>query len=41
MSQKVPLNGFKWFEDLPKFDGSFIKNYVEKCKEGYFLELYL
>ena len=39
MSQKLPVNGFKWFEDLSEFDKGFIKSYNEKSKEGYFPEV--
>ena len=36
MSQKLPVNGFKWVEDLSEFDEGFIKNYNEKSDEVYF-----
>ena len=39
MSQKLPVNGFKWVEDIPKFNEDFMKNYNEKGNEGYFLEV--
>ena len=39
MSQKLPVNGFKWVEDLSQFDESFIKNYDENSHIGYFLEV--
>ena len=41
MSQKLPVNGFKWVkqEELSKFSEEFIKNYDENSNEGYFLEL--
>ena len=29
MSQKLPVNGFKWVKDLSQFNESFIKNYDE------------
>ena len=41
MSQKRPINGFKWAEDLSKFNKSFIKNYDENCDRGYFLEVHV
>ena len=41
MSQKLPINGFKWAEDLSKFNKSFIKNYDENCDRGYFLEVHV
>ena len=39
MSQKLPINGFKWVEDLSEFNESFIKNYYENSDIGYFLEV--
>ena len=39
MSQKFPVNAFKWVEDLSEFDECFIKCYNEKSEEGYFLEV--
>ena len=39
MSQKLPVNNFKWIEDTSKINEDFIKNYDENSKKGYFLEL--
>ena len=40
MSQKLPVNGFKWYNDhLSDFNEEFIKNYNENSDEGYFLEV--
>ena len=41
MSEKLPVNGFKWIEqkNLSKFSEDFIKNYDENGNIGYFLEL--
>ena len=41
VSQKLPLNGFKWVEKsrLSRFDKIFIKNYNENSDKGYFLEV--
>ena len=39
MSQKLPVNGFKWENDLSRFNERFIKNYNEKIDIGYFLEV--
>ena len=39
MSQKFPVNDFKWVEDISEFDESFIKIYDEESDEGYFLEV--
>ena len=41
MSQKLPVNDFKWIkkEELSKFNEDFIKNYDENGNTGYFLEV--
>ena len=41
MSQKLPVNGFKWVKQkkLSKFNEDFIKNYDENSNKGYFLEV--
>ena len=39
MSQKLPVNGFKWAEELSEFDERFIKNYDEYINKEYFLEV--
>ena len=40
ISQKVPVNGFSWYNDhLPDFNEDFIKNYNENSDEGCFLEV--
>ena len=39
MSQKLPVNGFKWENDLSRFKEDFIKNYNENSDVGYFLEV--
>ena len=39
MSQKRPVNGFEWVEDLSQFKEDFIKNYDENSDKGYFLEV--
>ena len=40
MSQKLPVNDFKWIniEELSNFNEDFIKNYDENGNIGYFLE---
>ena len=38
MSKKLPVNGFKWVEDLSGFNEDFIKNY-ENGDVGYYLEV--
>ena len=41
MSQKLPVNGFKWIEkeNLSKFNEDFIKKYDENSNTGYFFEV--
>ena len=39
MSQKLPVNNFKWAEDTSKINEEFIKNYNENNKKGYILEV--
>ena len=41
MSQKLPVNDFKWVkqEDLSQFSEDIIKSYDESSNTGYFFEL--
>ena len=39
MSQKLPVNDFKWVEDISEFVESFRECYNEEVDEGYFLEI--
>ena len=39
MSKKLSVNGFKWENDLSRFNEDFIKNYNENSDVGYFLEV--
>ena len=39
MSQKLPVQGFKWINKLFKFDEDFIKNYNENSNKGYILKV--
>ena len=39
MSQKLPINGFKWVKKFLKFNERFIKSYNENSNIGYFLEV--
>ena len=39
MSQKLPVNGFKWVKNLSKFNQDFINEYDEDSNTGYFLEV--
>ena len=39
MSQRLPVNGFKWVKKLLKFNESFLKGYNENSDWLYFLEV--
>ena len=39
MSQKLPVNSFKWINDVTEIDEKFIKNYDEDSDKGYILEV--
>ena len=39
MSQKLPVNGFKWLKKSSRFNEIFIKNYNENSDIGYFLKV--
>ena len=39
MSQKLPVNDFKWIDDTSKINEEFIKNYDENNDKGYILEV--
>ena len=35
----MPVNGFKWVQNVSKIDEDFIKNYDEDTNKGYILEV--
>ena len=39
MSQKLPVNSFKWKKDMSKLNEKFIKNYYEEGDKGYMPEV--
>ena len=39
MSQKLPVDRFRWVENTSKFNKNFIENYREDVDEVYFLEV--
>ena len=39
MSQKLPVNNFKWVEERSQFNEDFLKSYSDDSDEGYFLEV--
>ena len=39
MSQKLPVNGFEWVEELSQFNENSPTNYDENSNEGYFLDV--
>ena len=38
MSQKLPVNDYKWVEETSQFNEDFIKIYNEDSDVGYFIE---
>ena len=38
ISQKLPIGGFKWVEEISQFFKYFIKSNNEDSDKGYFLE---
>ena len=38
MSKKLPVNDFKWTEDISELEESFIKSYSEESDGEYFCE---
>ena len=38
MSEKLPVDGFEWVEDISETDENFIKKYGEDSDVGYFIE---
>ena len=41
MSQKLPVNCFRWLKNLSQFNESIIRNYNENSDMGYFLEVHI
>ena len=39
MPYKLPVNDFKWIEDISELDENFIKGCNDKTDERYFLEV--
>ena len=39
MSQKLPVNGFKWIKNVTEIDEKFIRSYDEDSDKGYILEV--
>ena len=39
MSQKLPVDGFKWKKYISKFNEDFIKDYDEDSDKGYILKV--
>ena len=37
--KKMPVNEFKWVQDISEFNEDFIKSYNDNSDEGYFLEI--
>ena len=39
MSQKLPVNGFKWIKNVTEIDEKLIKKYDEDSDKGYIFEV--
>ena len=39
MSEKLPMNGFKWVSDILEIDKKFVKSYNNNSSKGYILEV--
>ena len=39
MTEKVPVRGFKWTEDISKIDEDFVKIYNTNDNKGYILDV--
>ena len=39
ISQRLPVNGFEWMEQLSEFNERFMKNYDENIDKGYIFEV--
>ena len=39
LSQKLPVDGFEWVEDISQFNEDFLKSYNEKVMKDIFLKL--
>ena len=39
MSEKLPMNGFKWVNDIFEINEKFVKSYNKNSDEGYILEV--
>ena len=39
VSQKLPVNDFKWVEDISEFNEDFVKTFNDESDEGHFLEV--
>ena len=39
MSEKLPMNGFKWVSDISEINENFIKSYNKNSDKGYILEV--
>ena len=39
VSQKLPINKFKWIKDTSQFNEDFVKKYNEEGDVGYFFKV--
>ena len=38
ISEKLPVDGFEWVDDMSEIEENFIKNYDEESNVGYFIK---
>ena len=39
MTEKLPVRGFKWMDDISKIDEDFVKDYDKNDNKGYILDV--
>ena len=39
MTEKLPVRGFKWVNDISKIDEDFVKDYNKNDNKGYILDV--
>ena len=41
MTEKLPVRGFRWMDDISKIDGDFVKVYNKNDNKGYILDVHV
>ena len=39
MTEKLPVRGFRWMDDISKIDEDFVKDYNKNDNKGYILDV--